>query len=142
MHEQSWLDEGKDFGDAKVVSGMGAAHGKKGGQKAGAQNGGNSRRWKPKVQRRCEISVMRQAAAHGAHHKGTTAGRWDWGAHGTQACEANGGLPLIANMPITEILHGLGILAKLNIWQAFMKCRFVNKKKGGRCRPPFVKLLD
>jgi hypothetical protein len=83
-----------------------------------------------------------QAAAHGAHHKGTTAGRWDWGAHGTQACEANGGLPLIANMPITEILHGLGILAKLNIWQAFMKCRFVNKKKGGRCRPPLVKLLD
>ena len=121
MHEQSGLDEGKDFGDAKVVSGMGAAHGKRGGQKAGAQNGGIWLRWKPKVQRRCEISVIRQAAAPGAHSSGTTAGRWISGAHRTQACEANCGMPLIANMPITEILHQLGILAKLNIRQPFMK---------------------
>jgi hypothetical protein len=33
MHEQSGLDEGKDFGDAKVVSWMGLAHGKGGGKK-------------------------------------------------------------------------------------------------------------
>jgi hypothetical protein len=31
------------------------------------------------------------------------------------------GVPLIANMPITEILHGLSTLAKLNIQQSFMK---------------------
>ena len=33
MHEQSRLNEGKDFGDAKIVSGMGSAHGKRGGKK-------------------------------------------------------------------------------------------------------------
>jgi len=37
MHEQSGLDEGKDFGDAKVVSGMGLAHGKRGAKSGRAE---------------------------------------------------------------------------------------------------------
>jgi hypothetical protein len=37
MHEQSWLDERKDFGDAEVVSRMRKTHGKKEAKNGGAE---------------------------------------------------------------------------------------------------------